>query len=799
MDTLGLLFSDIAQIPILTNFSQELWLGIQIKAPQTWEALGVANDATLPVIYADLRKRFSKLKAICARKADIVTPKLEIWIAEALEAYRNIYGLQRSSLHQFVKSTSMFPENIGSELTNEAYDIAESLCLLPEPMLEYLVDIPEGRKRLPPIPQFTDRIRYYQLGEIWQAVEERADQAHATLVNGYLRYVLRIARNHIGQGVDYLDLVQDGVLGLMRAAERFDYRQGARFAVFASSWIWQGISRAIADHGRTIRLPVHMHERVCSLQKQLEKETIEDVLASCAINDAADIEEDEEDGAPSSTAQKPSASAKARRKTYRMIEYCQPLIPIDLELPISLCEQVGITDEVGVSLADCVTDYETEGAIGTSYEQSEWQQNVQIVFDAASRISARDPDVLRLRINTRDVEVMRLRYGLDDGQERTLEEVGQQFDLTRERIRQIEKRTLPKLKQILRAKGFAVDFAAQSACFGPLPSPIGAYLDEHFSFEQGNKDTEMTLYQQIDYYLSQLPGGDWHTYRVPGGSTRQDQVLAAMRVLETPAHYNAIAEQVNDLAGESQMDESYVYAVLMKYEDVFVRLGEGFFSLAEWECQRTTEAEPVLPFCPTPFPDPPDQPNAFFESVMIVREILQKPCGIMTFLRTLTEWSRLPWPQPRWVCQGALSAYYLVGAIPYVFYTEGTEQVLSLSLPTTDLSTLRGYCLDTLSRRLQAMPEFWWFLQRHQPLRVTELVQLFVVTHPLELDDVTNRLNLLAGIGAAQKSSYGGRYQLTPLGDTLATRWARQPENIDVAVDESLTEDEWDFVEFSFE
>ncbi len=332
-----------------------------------------------------------------------------------------------------------------------------------------------------------------------------------------------------------------------------------------------------------------------------------------------------------------------------------------------------------------------------------------------------------------------------------------------------------------------------------MPSAIHTYLEKRYNVEQDHEDIEMPLYQQIDHYLTQLPGSDWQAYRVPGISTRQEQILAAMRIMEAPAHYSVITEQVNDLVDESPMDTGYVYGLLMKYEDVFVRLGEGFFSLAEWERQRAAETEPVLPFCPATFPDPPEQPNAFFESVMILREALQQSATTHTVLRALAKWAGLPWPQPRWICQGALSAYYVVGVIPYVFYAEDEEQRLPLTLPNTDLPTLRTYCLDVLSRRLQAMPEFWWVLQRHQPIQVGELVRLFVPAHPLELDDVANRLNLLTGIGAAQKSTYGGRYQLMRLGETLAARWARQPSHISTIISDPLIEDDWDFAEFSFE
>jgi hypothetical protein len=135
-----------------------------------------------------------------------------------------------------------------------------------------------------------------------------------------------------------------------------------------------------------------------------------------------------------------------------------------------------------------------------------------------------------------------------------------------------------------------------------------------------------------------------------------------------------------------------------------------------------------------------------------------------------------------------------VGVIPYIYYCDHEDDPLSLTLPESNLQRLRVYCLDSMSRRLQAMPEFWWLLQRHQPIRVTELARFFVEIHPNALDDVANRLTILAGIGAVQKSSYG-RYHLTPLGESLAERWAREPQSLLESSQSAPDEDMWDFAE----
>ncbi len=791
MDSLSLLFAEVGQLPFLTSVSQEFWLGIQNKAPQNWGELDSYDDCTLlAAIYASVRMRFSQLEIDCT-SVGITVPGFEVWIAEILNAYQNIYKLQRSCILRFAKSSLPCQSEVNRKLLAKVYDLAELLCLFPEPALSYLSNISQGHGAPPSMPQFCAWTKQCSMKRVWQLAEDRAKQARTTLVTGYLRYVLRIARNAIGQGIDYLDLVQEGVLGLMRAAERFNYREGARFAVFASSWIWQGISRALADQGRTIRLPVHMYERVCTLQDSLRKHAeIGEVNAISITLDCfsltSDPQESEDNGVNDEAVGKPQTLTvrKMRRKAYRMLEYCQSLVPLDLELSDNLFERMDFLASDSVTLTDCIFDQNSD--VETIILHHEWTIMLQRLLQEFRSISSRD------------VEILRLRYGLDDGREYTLEEIGQRFNLTRERVRQIEFGFLKKLRLAWQAKYGAIDFS--ETIYPLIPMEIQKHIEICTDTDYTNPDDFRQQEQRyLDHYLMRLPGGDWHSYRIANTGTRYEQVITAMQILEAPAHYSVIAEQITDITANTTADANNVYSMLMRYEDTFTRLGEGYFSLAEWERQRAAKPEPVLPFCPMALPDPPNQPNAFLESVMIARELLQKPLNAEALLHSLAAWANLGWPQPRWICQSALFAYYAIGMLPCLFYEPAVDQPVALTLPEADLLTLRIYCLDMLSKRVQAMAEFWWLLQRHQPIRVTELAQLFVKAHPLGLDDVANRLALLAGIGAVQKSSYGGRYQLTQLGETMATRWAQQPTHFGDAICDSLVEEQWDFVDFSFE
>ena len=295
---------------------------------------------------------------------------------------------------EFVES-EIDESEVDKLLQTDLLKMAESMDV-DEPIKMYLREIGQI-----PLLSYDEEIEYAQ------RVLKGDEEAKQKLIESNLRLVVSIAKKHTNRGLKMLDLIQEGNMGLMKAVEKFEYEKGFKFSTYATWWIRQAITRAIADQGRTIRIPVHMIETINKIKKE-----------SRII-----LQE---------TGKEPTAEELAKK----------------LEIPVDKVKNILEMNQDPISLETPVGS-EEDSELGDFVEDDKFLNP----YDATTRVLLKEQlDEILKTLNEREEMVLRYRYGLDDGSQKTLEEVGKIFNVTRERIRQIEVKALRKLRHPSRRK-----------------------------------------------------------------------------------------------------------------------------------------------------------------------------------------------------------------------------------------------------------------------------------------------------------------------------------------------------------
>jgi len=446
-DPIRLYFNDIGQVDLL-KIDQEFWLSARMMAIRRLDIIGRQHPLARrghSLAYGMYRALFAETVTSWKRFKEDIKP-FNVQSPDLLKIFfearllRETWNMAEPSyLRKYLAANSLWGKDpFWDAVARHAFTVFISLYALPDECAVRLQSYLEKKLRMPTKRTFC---RYLpsdeEIQQGLQVLRDLARESHNMIIRSNLRLVVSVAKRYTGRGNSFLDLIQEGNVGLLRAVSKFDPTRGYKFSTYATWWIRQSVSRSIADQARTIRIPVHVHEtinRLTRISRELTQEfnrepTNEEIALYSGFLNIEDIEAVQTSLAEQTILPR-DVNQRLQRATRKVADILQ-----SSEIPLSLDSPVG-GDGDNNQLGDFIKD-----------------NDVLQPVDAASSEMLREQVKNALAIlSERERQVLELRFGLLDGKTHTLEEVGHYFSVTRERIRQIEAKALRKLRHPTRSR-----------------------------------------------------------------------------------------------------------------------------------------------------------------------------------------------------------------------------------------------------------------------------------------------------------------------------------------------------------